>query len=87
MTRFGRIPTRRRIDLEQAFKYLGTAPTRRDLGLVADLLQESEVEVNYGRELREIAVANGSSAIDALDLATAVAYGVESLWAGPPGRG
>ncbi len=39
--------------------------------------------VSYDEELCRLAVANGSSAHEALGLATAVAHGVESLYAGP----
>ena len=73
----------RPLDLRQAFRFLGKGPSRRELGLVADQLRESGVRVVYDEELVELAVASGSSAFVALDLSVAVAYGVESLSAGP----
>jgi hypothetical protein len=72
-----------RLDLERAFRFLGKAPSRGELGLVADRLRESGMEVVYDEELRRLAEASGSSALVALDLHTAVAFGVESLTAGP----
>lgn len=83
MTRLGRTVSRDQFDLAEAFRFLGKAPSYRELGLAADLLRESGVEVNYDERLRDLAVANGSSALDALDLATATALGVEALCAGP----
>jgi hypothetical protein len=78
-----RSPGGRPLDLQQAFRLLGKGPSRRELGLVADQLREAGTDVIYDEELVELAVASGSSAFVALDLSTAVAYGVESLTAGP----
>ena len=59
------------------------APTYRELGLVVQWFRESGVEeVTYDDDLVELADANGSGCHEALDLSTAVAYGVESLYAG-----
>jgi hypothetical protein len=74
--------------LEQAFRVLGKGPSRRELGLVADTLRSAGEDVvaateNFD-ELAEIALASGASGFVALDLRTAVAYGVESVTAGPP---
>jgi hypothetical protein len=41
------------------------------------------LDVIYDEEPCRLAVANGSSAYEALGLATAVAHGVESLYARP----
>ena len=54
---------------------LGRGPGFAKLDRAADLLREAGIEVDYGDELIEIAEANGSSAIDALDLAV-VRYAV-----------
>jgi len=72
------------LDLERAFRFLEKGPSHRDLGLVADRLREAGMKVAYDEELQRIAEASGSSALVALDLATAVAFGVERLTAGPP---
>jgi hypothetical protein len=84
VTRLGRIQSGRRFDLPGAFRFLGAGPSRRELGLVVDLLRESKVEVSYDEDLVRLAEENGSSAFVALDVAAAVAHGVESLSAGPP---
>ena len=52
-------------------------------GSPSSTTRESGIGVVYDENLAELAVASGSSAFVALDLATAVAYGVESLTAGP----
>jgi hypothetical protein len=63
---------------------LGVAPSYRELGLVVNWLRESGMEdLDYDDDLVELAEANGSGWHEALDLSTAVAYGVESLYAGP----
>ena len=84
MTRRGKLQPRDQLDLAGAFRFLGEAPRFQGLALVVDLLRESGVqEVIYDDELVELAKANGCSGFDALDLATAFAHGVESLYAGP----
>jgi hypothetical protein len=82
MTRLGRISPRGRFDLAEAFRFLGSAPTHRELGIVADLLRRSGVEVAFDEELCALAEATGSSPFTALDLHVAVAHGIEALWAG-----
>ncbi len=85
MTRLGKIESRGKLDVAGAFRILGVAPSYRELGLVVDLLHESGVEgVDYGDDLVELAEANGAGWHEALDLSTALTYGVESLYAGPP---
>ena len=84
MTRLGRTLLGRQVDLAAAFKFLGTAPSYGELGLVVNWLRESGVEeVDYDDDLVELAQANGATAHEALDLAVAVSHGVESLYAGP----
>ena len=86
MTRLGQLRSQRQLDLAGAFRFLGMGsdPGRRNLAFAIELLRESGVEdVVYDDDLVELAEANGASAFDALDLATAFAYGVESLTAGP----
>ena len=86
MTRLGQLRSQRQLDLAGAFRFLamGQGPGRRNLAFAIELLRESGVEeVVYDDELVELAESNGASAFDALDLATAFAYGVESLSAGP----
>jgi hypothetical protein len=84
VTRLGRSLPGKRVDLAQAFRFLGMAPSYRELGLVVNWLRESGVEeITYDDDLVELAEANGSGWHEALDLSTAVAYGVESLYAGP----
>jgi hypothetical protein len=84
MTRLGRSLPGKRVDLAAAFRFLGVAPSYRELGLVVSWLRESGVEeLTYDDELVEFAEANGSGWHEALDLSTALAHGVESLYAGP----
>ena len=84
MTRLGKTLPGSRVDLGQAFRFLGVAPSYRELGLVVDWLREAGVEeVDYDEELIELAEANGATAHEALDLVSALAYGVEVLYAGP----
>jgi hypothetical protein len=84
MTRLGRSLPGKQVDLAQAFRFLGEAPSYRELGLVVNWLRESGVEeITYDEELVELAEANGSGWHEALDLCTALAHGVESLYAGP----
>jgi hypothetical protein len=84
VTRLGRILPGKQVDLAQAFRFLGVAPSYRELGLVVNWLRESGVEeVIYDEESVELAKANGSGALVALDLSVAFAHGVESLYAGP----
>ena len=84
MTRLGSSLPRKKVDLAQAFRFLGHAPTYRELGLVVNWLRESGVkEIDYDDELVELAEANGSGWHTALDLCSAVVYGVELLYAGP----
>ena len=84
MTRLGRSLPAKQVDLAQAFRFLGVDPSYRELGLVVDWLRESGVEdLDYDDELVELAEAKGSRWHDALDLVSALAYGVEVLWAGP----
>jgi hypothetical protein len=84
MTRLGRSLPGKQFELAQAFRFLEVAPSYRELGLVGNWLRESGVEeITYDEELVELAEANGSGWHEALDLSTAVASGVESLYAGP----
>jgi hypothetical protein len=84
VTRLGRSLPAKKVDLAQAFRFLGHAPSYRELGLVVNWLRESGLkEIDYDDELVELAEANGSGWHTALDLSCAVVYGVESLWAGP----
>jgi len=64
-------PSEQGFGLREAFRTLGMGPSRAELRRVADLLRASEVEVDYGDELVETAVACGSNAFVALDLAVA----------------
>lgn len=83
MTRFGKIrPRSGHFDLEQAFQFLGMGATLPELGVAADLLNQAEIEVVYNDDLVALAIANGSSALCALDLATVAAHGLESLTSG-----
>ncbi len=70
-------------DVRWAFRVLRGGPSLREIGLVADLLREAGADIEYNDELVELAVECGSGALVALDLSTAVAYGVEALTAGP----
>ena len=80
VSRLGRIrPRGQRFDLAEAFQFLGRGPTNRELGLAADVLRESEVEVDYDDAQVELARANGSSAFVALDLAVVRYSGLEAL--------
>ncbi|HEY6638551.1 MAG TPA: hypothetical protein VIZ61_12780 [Solirubrobacterales bacterium] len=84
MTRLGSSLPGKQVDLAQAFRFLAVAPSYRELGLVVNWLREAGVEeVIYDDDLVELAEANGSGWHEALDLVSAVAYGVEVLWAGP----
>ena len=86
MTRLGQLRSQRQLDLAGAFRFLamGQGPARRNLAFAIELLRESGVEeVVYDDDLVELAEANGASAFDALDLATAFAHGVEGLTGGP----
>ena len=84
MTRLARSLPGKQVDLAQAFRFLGVAPSYRELGLVVNWLRESGVkDLDYDEELVELAEANGATAHEALDLVSALAYGVEVLWAGP----
>jgi hypothetical protein len=85
MTRFRRLrrTPSRPLDLATAFRILGETPSWRELGLVAEALREAGVEVPFDEETRKLAAANGSSALVALDLHTALAYGIEALTGGP----
>ena len=86
MTRLGKLQSQNQLDLAGAFRFLGMGsdPGRRNLAFAIELLRESGVEeVVYDDDLVALAEANGASAFDALDLATAFAHGVESLYAGP----
>jgi hypothetical protein len=63
---------------------LGKGPGFAKLARAADLLREACIEVEFNDELVEIAEANGSSGIDALDLAVVRYGGVEALTASGP---
>ena len=85
MTRLGKSLPGRQVDLGQAFRFLGSGPSYRELGLVVEWLRQAGIEeVTYDDELVELAEANGATAHQALDLAVAVSHGVQSLYAGPP---
>lgn len=45
MTRLGRSLPGKQVDLAQAFRFLGVAPSYRELGLVVNWLRESGIEV------------------------------------------
>jgi hypothetical protein len=64
-----------RFDLPAAFKFLGEGPSRRDLGVAANLLRQSGLErLDYDEELSDLAERNGSMGIVALDLAVVFAH-------------
>jgi hypothetical protein len=77
-------PEENSADIGAAFRYLGRNPSPRDLGLVADRLRRSGVDLDYDDELVRLAEASDANAHVALDLVVAVAHGVEALTAGPP---
>ena len=84
MTRLGKTLPTKQVDLAQAFRFLGVAPTYRELRLVVNWLRESGIkEIDYDDDLVALAEANGSGWHEAMDLASAVVYGVERLYAGP----
>ena len=84
MTRLGKSLEGKQVDLAQAFRFLGVAPSYRELGLVVNWLRESGIkEIDYDDDLVALAEANGSGWHEALDLCSAVVYGVEVLYAGP----
>jgi len=67
---------------------LGPGPTRRELGLVADILRGTDAEDRLAvagsgshawQDLVATATTAGSSGLVALDLITAVTAGVEAL--------
>jgi hypothetical protein len=83
-----RTGTRGSFGLEEAFRTLGRAPSRRDLAWVADRLREAGVRLDYRddrewHELVEVAEACSSGPFVALDLVVAVESGVEALSRGP----
>jgi hypothetical protein len=76
-----------RFDLARAFRYLGREKSYHRLDVVVKRLRAEGVkELPSDQELEQIAEANGSSAITALDLDVAFYHGVESLYAGPRHR-
>lgn len=86
MTRVNMTPSPRSgFDLRAAFRFLGAAPSYSDFEIAVGLLREAGIEVDYTDELCDLAEECGSSAFVALDLHTAVAYRVKSLYAGPSG--
>jgi hypothetical protein len=85
VTRLGKIvPAGAQFELAEAFRFLGTGPSHRELGMAADLLHSSGLDdLDYDEDLIAIAQENGSSAIDALDLVVVFHHGVAELTRGP----
>jgi hypothetical protein len=79
-----RAPTADRLDLPQAFRHQGQAPSYRQLDVVVRRLREQGIrQLDYDEELEDIAVENGSSGIVALDVHSAFHFGVEALYREP----
>ena len=71
--------------LEGAFRALGPGPTRRELELVADVLRESgdrealDMLAGDPEAVAQLADANGSHGLVALDLQVVVGHGIDGL--------
>jgi hypothetical protein len=70
--------------LARAFAALGEGPTRRELELVADALREADDEETWAAledpdAVAQIAYANNSHGLVALDLRVVLAYGIDEL--------
>ena len=67
-----------------SIQILGSGSSYRELRLVVKWLREAGVkEIDYSDDLVALAEENGSGWHEALDLCSAVVYGVEILYAGP----
>jgi hypothetical protein len=84
VTRFRPEADGRGSDLPQAFATLGRGPSFYELGRVCALLREAGItEVEHDDDLVALAERNGSNGFVALDLSTALTFGVQALRRGP----